>query len=327
MSKFDTIEGAQRFLREMLEDLLHADPLYADARVALSQPGKLLCLQVETHNGLWPLLVWFIARVYAPTFDVQTVGRGALAMECLVCSFDLYDDIEDEETTSIVAELGHKRVTMAATALWSLGQSLLLSLHTHMADELFLSMFTGSLLKIQHSIEGQHLDILASRLPWTKMSEEQILEISRKKSGSLASLACLLGSTLGGAGVAEIELWSELGLRLGAAKQIHNDCFDMDEDWQQGKKTLPILLSVLLSSAPESSENTVDAEGDDVSIEAPAVLASLYGRWGALLRYNEEMEGIKGLFQRIEALEARPFFPLLALLIGLDQITDVSEGE
>ncbi|GER90643.1 hypothetical protein KDW_48050 [Dictyobacter vulcani] len=325
MSEIGSIEGAQQFLREMLEDLLPADPLYADAHLALAQPGKILCPHVETHNGLWPLLVWFIAAAHAPAFDAQLVGRGALAMECVVCAFDLYDDIEDEEITPLVAELGSKRVTMAATVLWSLGQRLFLSLHEHMASEVFLTMYTTSTLKIQQSIAGQHLDILASDLAWPEITEDKVLEIARTKSGSLASLACWLGASLGQASADECQLWSELGLRLGAAKQIHNDCSDMEEDWRQHKKTLPLLLSIMLSSedASEDEEHSTDHE----PLEPPAMMAALYGRWGALLRYREEMESINELFQRIETMQASPFLLTLTLLIGLDGAGESTEDE
>lgn len=315
MSEIGSIEEAQQFLRELLEDLLPADPLYADLRIALMQPGKILCPQRETHTGLWSLLVWFIAAAHAPAFDAQLVGRGALALECVVCAFDLYDDIEDAELTPLVAELGSKRITMAATVLWSLAQGLFLSLHDHMAAEPFLTLFTTSTLKIQQSIAGQHLDILASDLAWTEITEDKVLEIARMKSGSLASLACLLGASLGQAAMDECQLWSELGLRLGATKQIHNDCSDMQEDWRQHKKTLPLLLSIMLSS---SEEDAGEDEERSEPLEPPAMLAALYGRWGALLRYREEMERINGLFQRIKTLQASPLLPVLSLLIGLD---------
>lgn len=84
------------------------------------------------------------------------------------------------------------------------------------------------------------------------LTESAYLEIVRRKTGVLTSLACELGARYAGAGEAEVEALASFGLSLGVAFQIVDDVLDLvgDDavvgktlglDVQLGKLTLPVI--------------------------------------------------------------------------------------
>src|SRR5712691_7125099 len=128
----------QQLLRERLHLLLsNLHPaLQTDVRRAFEERGKLLfqpSSEEEAANsilpsGSWPLLTLLVAQHISPHIDPILAGSVAIATECFVCALDLLDDIEDEDQTAIVQELGSARVLNVSTILLALAQQELLSL-------------------------------------------------------------------------------------------------------------------------------------------------------------------------------------------------------
>src|ERR1019366_5668495 len=105
----DEILLFQSLLQEALKRLLVlvAVPLREDVIVALSAQGKLLSSSNEgTLSGVWSLMTLAWAHYLQPDADLRIAVRAALAVECLLCAFDLLDDIEDGDITPTLQLLG-----------------------------------------------------------------------------------------------------------------------------------------------------------------------------------------------------------------------------
>src|SRR5690349_25141952 len=117
----------QQWLCERLYQFVNGlqPQLCDDAVRALEEPGKLLFpgnaqdskTQFKLPTGHWALLPLLVARTIDPAIDIQISGIVAIAVECLICAFDLLDDIEDDDQTAIVEALGPARVLNTSTAL------------------------------------------------------------------------------------------------------------------------------------------------------------------------------------------------------------------
>ena len=133
--------------------------------------GELLLLHYEMFNGR----------------ENEEIYSVAAAIELLILSSDILDDIQDGDTTE---------------KPWSMQPSIALNATTTM---LLLCIETIRKTNFQHkeksisvifeysikAITGQHKDLLN-----TCMSEETYLKMIAEKSGSLVAIACLVGAIL-----------------------------------------------------------------------------------------------------------------------------------
>ncbi len=111
----------------------------------------------------------------------------------------------------------------------------------------------------------------------TRITEEQHLDIVRRKTGYLFSAACRIGAILKGASERDRCALAEYGLNLGVAFQLVDDLLDFTSesktlgkpvlsDLREGKLTLPLIR--LLAREPKFVEvvgSAMDEEPDSTS--------------------------------------------------------------
>ncbi|HEV2581768.1 MAG TPA: polyprenyl synthetase family protein [Ktedonobacteraceae bacterium] len=346
----------QAFLRERLQTILATlhPALRADVERALAEKGKLLAhpradastLSPALPAGTWPLLTLLVAQHIAPDIDLTRAGKVALAVECFVCALDLLDDVEDEDQTPVVQELGTGRILNVSTALLALSQLSLLSLRQQkVPPALILRLLWAFDECTIGAVTGQHRDLLAEQRPAREFTREECIEIAAGKAGAIMRLACQSGAICAGASKKVMQQFAELGTTLGIAHQLDNDAHDLyhllhhdfspaldsgissgqpKSDLARGKKTLPIVLSALsLADQPgrEALANTFDADlknftelSDKIKEEYRDILnEGILATWGICLLYRERAR------ERLQEIEVqRPVALELRLLLGFE---------
>lgn len=164
----------------------------------------------------------------------EEIALLAAAVELLILSFDMLDDLEDlDNVDEPWMKVEHPVSLNASTSLFTLSQHTVLSLQSPYKLQI-LEAFTK--FSIQ-AMEGQHVDLKNLIL-----TEEECLEVMKKKSGSLIAIASITGMLLAGAHSPSVE---EYSYQIGLAAQIENDFRDLfnplKNDVSTQKKTLAYL--------------------------------------------------------------------------------------
>lgn len=330
---FAAILPCQKLLQEALLKLLEnvSSPLRDDAIVSLSGKNKLLSSSQEMlPAGTWPLMTFLIAQYLQPDADLQLAISAALAIECLLCAFDILDDIEDGDTTPTLQILGSARALNVTTTLLILAQRSLCSSSTSQQSQrwrLWDTLIENSLL----ACSGQHQDLVAEQQPIEHFRAEDALMIAEAKSGSLMRLTCLLGALSVEAPEEICNLVADMGMALGMAHQLDNDAHDLSaallppsttadtaeespsklpsikSDLRRGKKTLPIVLA-----AQHNTLQKVSPAADTRSREL--LQEGIVATWSACLVYRTQ---VRSSLDLLIAMLQRPLPPALRDLIGV----------
>ncbi|HZH63207.1 MAG TPA: polyprenyl synthetase family protein, partial [Metabacillus sp.] len=121
----------------------------------------------------------------------EEVALLAAAVELLILSFDMLDDLEDlDNVDEPWMKVEHPVSLNAATSLFTLSQQTVLSLHSPYKLQILEVFMKFSI----QAMEGQHVDLKNLIL-----TEEECLEVMKNKSGSLIALASTSGMLLAGA--------------------------------------------------------------------------------------------------------------------------------
>lgn len=181
--------------------------------------GELLLLHYDMFKG-------------AKTDEIYTV---AAAVEILILSFDILDDIEDDDSVDKPWSKEPSLALNASTALLFTCASVIRETNFHNKDQAISIL----LKQARRSINGQHKDLLN-----TCQNETDYIEMTLEKSGSLTALACLIGTVLAtNAYSKEVETYAK---SIGLIGQINNDLMDIStwndkNDLVNKKYTLPII--------------------------------------------------------------------------------------
>jgi len=108
--------------------------------------------------------------------------------------------------------------------------------------------------------EGEIIQLLQAKNP--SFDEETYLEIIKRKTASLISASCKIGTLLAGAGESEMQALSDYGFYLGQAFQMIDDVLDytadaselgktIGTDLAEGKITLPLVVAIGKASSAE----------------------------------------------------------------------------
>ncbi|MEO7018650.1 MAG: polyprenyl synthetase family protein [Ktedonobacteraceae bacterium] len=311
-----------------------------DVIAALAVEGKILHQPASTLDGRWALLPFTLARDLQPDVDMDVASAVGLAVECVICSTDLLDDVMDGDVTALTQQLGTARTLNVALALLCLAQRVLLSL----AGSSFSASLLMRLLEmLQRALllatVGQQQDLLAEIRGACELSREECLAIAAGKAGTLLSLACYLGAICAGVEEARSMQCAEMGRLLGIAAQLDNDAHDLSHllhpaglattgvgqksDLVRGKKTLPIVLAAhSLHAAHAWDESRIDAALRNLSMlsqeERVICLAALHEgsvvTWGIALLYRERARDCLCELER-----DGPVSQTLRLILGLDE--------
>jgi octaprenyl-diphosphate synthase len=208
--------------------------------------------------------------------------RMATVMEFLHTATLVHDDIIDNSSTrrnrpTINAQYGNQTAVL-------------------MGDWLYMSAFETSLAErslpildiltavTRQMTEGELLQL--TLIGRTDISEEQYLDVLRRKTAYLFSACCEVGALLGGASDSQRVALRDYGLNLGTAFQLIDDLLDFtgsDErlgkasgvDLIEGKLTLPLIY--LLDSNKQAGylAQTVIREGSYSTVPRAALLAAV----------------------------------------------------
>jgi geranylgeranyl pyrophosphate synthase len=328
----------QQLLRERLHLLLSTlhPALQEDVTRSLGERGKLLsqssydasAADPGLPSGSWPLLTLLIAQCIFPHIDPALASSVAIATECFVCALDLLDDVEDEDQTPIILELGAARALNVSTALLALVQRALLSCLQSGAEQLLVLRLLDTMQEaLLAATAGQHRDLLAEQRAARDLTREECIEIAAAKAGAIMRLACLLGAICSGTTDAECAEFAEMGELLGIAHQLDNDAHDLyyllqladstsnisgerslKSDLVRGKKTLPVVLAATRSEPLQEHHEPSDEEMQDYN---QALREGIMTTWGISLLYRERAA------DRLLAISSRRFLaPELRLLLG-----------
>ncbi|WP_427107812.1 polyprenyl synthetase family protein [Lysinibacillus xylanilyticus] len=189
----------------------------------------------QNEGYLFGDLVILHYLIYKNKIEDQII-KVAAAIELLILSFDILDDVEDQDN------LSSPWIRQQSLSL-NISSYLIFLCHLIIVESDFKNKYKALELLVTKalcSIEGQHLDLL-NDIP----SEDQYIEMVILKSGSLAELACLIGTILADPDKAhEVQLY---GSSIGVIGQIQNDIegmksWDKKNDILNKKFTLPILF-------------------------------------------------------------------------------------
>jgi competence protein ComQ len=167
--------------------------------------------------------------------ELDKVISVAAAIELLVLSFDILDDIEDRDDDQKLWLNEQSIALNASTAMIFVGIEVIRKTDLKYKEKAISILLEYSLL----SISGQHMDLLNNC-----RTEKDYLEMTLKKSGSLVSLACLIGAAL--AGYKDLGIIRRYSQFIGLIGQLNNDINDLSSwegknDLLNKKISLPII--------------------------------------------------------------------------------------
>jgi len=162
------------------------------------------------------------------------IYKVAAAIELLILSYDIIDDLQDKDTDYIWSETPELSLNVALAMLIMSSRAIHDTSfeHKHLAVQL-LEEYAF------RSINGQQLDVLN-----ICRDEQSYLQMIDRKSGSLTAMSCVIGEALAKGKVSEeIE---EYGKYIGIIQQIKNDIISLKtwgpkNDLLNKKYSLPII--------------------------------------------------------------------------------------
>ncbi len=255
-------EDLQRIEEEINKNLQSSVPLIAlVTRYIMRSGGK----------RLRPLLTVLAARLL--NYQGNDHYGLSIVFEYLHAATLLHDDVVDN------AEL--RRGRPSANTLWRNAAVVLVG-DFLLATSFFLSVMSGNLniLRILSETttsmaEGEVLQLINSDN--LEISEEEYIEVIKRKTAILISAACQIGAILGRANGEQEEAMRLFGLNLGIAFQLRDDFLDyagseeefgkpVGKDLQEGKITLP-LIHALQSSNDGDRQRLVELITSDRDYE------------------------------------------------------------
>ena len=174
--------------------------------------------------------------------------RAATAVELYITALDLFDDVEDGDSSEPIDRYGAPIVLNLATALLALTHVVLSPSTTesnieaaacHRAQD---ALWEGLVV----ATSGQHLDL--STAGAAPLSVEECIDIARRKGGALAEACSRAGAAFGTDDPALIERLGLLGRSIGLYAQLDNDMHSAGDavrksDLARRKQTVPVAVA------------------------------------------------------------------------------------
>lgn len=211
---------------------------------------------------------------YTDSFN-QDIYKVAAAIELLILSFDIIDDLQDNDTNYTWTET--PALSLNAVLAMIVMVSKLIRESTFEHRDLVLQMIEKYTLL---SINGQQLDLLN-----VCCDESSYLQMIEQKSGSLTAMSCLVGTVLAeGLESTQVKQYAQF---IGVIQQIKNDIQDL-KDWNRKndllkkKYSLPIIY--LFSIENGVSENLRNYyNNNDLFLDNQTIIEELTN--GGAIRY------------------------------------------
>jgi competence protein ComQ len=184
----------------------------------------------------------------------------AAAIELLILSFDIFDDLEDlDNMQEPWMQIDSSIALNAATTIYTLSQQTVLALSSPFKHQIQTAFLQYSI----QAMEGQHDDLKNSM-----STEEECLDVMKRKSGSLMALASVCGMLLANVNYPEVEAYS---YQFGIAAQTDNDFRDLfnlqKSDVSTQKRSLALLYLQKGYNAPALEILTFFESGGDFNEE------------------------------------------------------------
>ncbi|PWV92105.1 competence protein ComQ [Paenibacillus cellulosilyticus] len=169
--------------------------------------------------------------------DDQLSAAAAAAVELMILSLDIYDDLQDQDNELVPWSAVPPSLALnAAIGLQALSVDILMELS--IATNRKMAAVNALNKGILGAVNGQHADLLNDA-----MTEDECLAMIENKSGALVAAACLVGTAL----VTDDyhEIIRSYGKAIGVSAQINNDVegvqrWSTRNDLIARKQTLPI---------------------------------------------------------------------------------------
>ena len=277
-------DDLRRIEEEINKNLQSSVPLIAlVTRYIMKSGGK----------RLRPLLMVLAARLL--NYQGNDHYGLSIVFEYLHAATLLHDDVVDN------AEL--RRGSPSANTLWGNAAVVLVG-DFLLATSFFLSVMSGNLkiLRILSETttsmaEGEVLQLINSDN--LEITEEEYIEVIKRKTAILISAACQIGAILARADEEQEEAMRRFGLNLGIAFQLRDDFLDytgseeefgkpVGKDLQEGKITLPLIHTLQSSNDGDRQQLveliTSDRNYEQVFTEVKKIIQDYQG-----LNYTEKL--------------------------------------
>jgi len=180
-----------------------------------------------------------IAALHCGMFggDEQHSTAAAAAVELMILSLDIYDDLQDQDNDSVPwSKVSPAHALNVAIGLQALSIDVLMSLPCPVARKAAAAYALNR--GIVNAVNGQHTDLLNKPL-----TEEECLQMIADKSGSLLAAACLVGTVL--MTDEHHDIVEQYGRAIGVSAQLYNDVYGIKSwstrnDLLARKLTLPV---------------------------------------------------------------------------------------
>lgn len=271
---------------------------------------------------LRPILVLLTAEVCGYTGPRRI--ELAAGLELLHTATLLHDDIVDLAETrrgrpAANAIWGNRRAVLAGDFLYARASSIII-------EDGNLEMVESYARTIRMLAEGELLQL--ERSFDVDLTEAHYYEVIDRKSASLLSTCCEIGSLLGGVTRGERNRITEYGRQLGLAFQLRDDCLDFEAafedlgkqplaDLREGKITLPLIMTLKrcrvgereqVASVLKSASRLAEEHGGTAPAEAPELELATVAE--IVERHHGIRDTVKRAHQHVEkALEALGPFP------------------
>jgi geranylgeranyl diphosphate synthase type I len=171
---------------------------------------------------------------------------AAAALNFLVAAGDVFDDIEDADSSkSLAARYGSAVATNVATTLLILAERAITRLKEKgVEDYIIVRVMEVVNSYYTTACAGQYLDLTLT--PGLDVSEDMYLKIASMKSASTVECACRIGALLATANQELNEVFATFGHNLGMASQIANDIQGITQgtDIMKHRITLPVIYAL-----------------------------------------------------------------------------------
>jgi len=185
----------------------------------------------------------------------EDIYKVAAAVELLILSFDIIDDLQDKDSDYSWTKTPELSLNVAIAMLVMASRAIRETSFEHKSAA--VQILEDYALR---SINGQQLDLLNSC-----SDEQSYLQMIEQKSGSLTAMGCLIGEVLAkGESSSEVE---EYGKYIGIIQQIKNDIQSLKtwgskNDLLNKRYSLPIIY--LLSQKNDVSKSVISYYNEDI---------------------------------------------------------------
>jgi geranylgeranyl pyrophosphate synthase len=240
MSDRNAIDRVADVVRDAIQYTIDADMLRDLLLRLMTRPGRILF----SRKAKWPAFVLDVADILGGARE-SAIGAAA-AVEFAIAAADVIDDLVDDDWGK--EPDSWERALNASWALTWLAQWCALDLANRLGPTTATAIARCMADGCAAATVGEDLDLLLAHVSDT--SEEQALEMTRRKAGALVAMACEVGAVVAGEGETMRATIRKFGEHVGVVAQILNDIAGVaDEgsfstDLRLGKKTLPIAYAL-----------------------------------------------------------------------------------